>query len=65
MVGTRIDAVRKDRGLSIRALATKAQISTSALHRIVHNQQEPKASQLARLAEALSVTVGDLYVEAA
>ena len=61
MVGSRIDAVRKDRGLSIRALATKAQLSTSALHRIVHNQQEARASELARLAEALNVSVGDLY----
>ncbi len=59
--GDLVRSARIKHGLSLRALAAKAGMYTSTLHRIEKGKQEARADQLARLAEALDGTVGDFF----
>ncbi len=56
-----IRQLRRDRELSQEALANAAGIHPKHLSEIERGNKEPRATTLARIAEALRVPVGDLY----
>jgi len=59
----KLRAIRKQRGLSQRALAGKARMSQRFLCNIENGLADPSLSTLRRLAKALGVTVGALVDE--
>lgn len=59
--GERVRHWRLLRGLSYRALALKAELHTSTLHRIEHGDQVPRADELERIAAALSLSMPEFY----
>lgn len=59
-LGSRLRELRKDKNLSIRALAGFANIDKNQLLNIEHGKVNLRYLTLCDLAEALSVTVGDL-----
>lgn len=56
-----IRQLRRDRELSQEALANAAGIHPKHLSEIERGNKDPRATTVARLAEALGVSVGDLY----
>lgn len=60
-VGTRIRAMREQRGLSLRALAERCALSTNAISQIERGENSPTVSSLLRLAAALDVPVRDFF----
>ena len=58
----RLRELRKDRGLSIRALAKKARVSPGHLQQIETEQVSPSLTTLDKLAGALGVATTDLIV---
>lgn len=59
-VGERIRLARKDKGLSQKALAAKANLSTTAIQNYEYGKYKPKVEQVERIANALGVTAVDL-----
>jgi transcriptional regulator with XRE-family HTH domain len=57
----RLEGLRLDRGLTQRALAARAHISTNYYHDIAHAQANPTVIVLLSLADALDVPVSDLF----
>ncbi len=55
--------LRKAKGLTLRALAKKANVGYVSIHRIETGKQDPTLSMLIRLAKALNVTVAELIGE--
>ncbi|MFC1661539.1 helix-turn-helix domain-containing protein [Gemmatimonadota bacterium] len=60
-VGTRLVALRKERGLSLRALARKCGLSVNAISRIERRESSPTVSSLQQLATALDVTLTEFF----
>jgi len=58
----RLRELRKDRGLSIRALAKKARVSPGHLQQIETEQVSPSLTTLDKLAGALGIATTDLIV---
>ena len=58
--GERVRHWRLLRGLSYRALASKAELHTSTLHRIEHGQV-PRADEIERIAAALDLSMPEFY----
>jgi transcriptional regulator with XRE-family HTH domain len=56
----RLAALRRDRGLTQAALAQRAELNVSQLHRYEVGSSEPTLAALRRLAIALSVTTDEL-----
>ena len=56
-----IRQLRRDRELSQEALAAAAGMHPKHLSEIERGNKDPRASTVARLADALGVTVGELY----
>jgi transcriptional regulator with XRE-family HTH domain len=56
-----IRQLRRDRELSQEALAAAAGMHPKHLSEIERGNKDPRASTVARLAQALSVSVGELY----
>lgn len=56
-----IRQLRRDRELSQEALANLAGVHPKHLSEIERGNKDPRASTVARLAEALGVTIGELY----
>ena len=56
MIGPRIAALRRERGLSQADLAAKIQVSPSALGMYEQGRREPSADTMVALARALDVT---------
>jgi transcriptional regulator with XRE-family HTH domain len=56
-----IRQLRRDRELSQEALASAAGMHPKHLSEIERGNKDPRASTVARLADALGVTVGELY----
>lgn len=63
--GERVLYWRKIKGLSIRKLASKADLHRSSLHRIESGQQELHASELERVVAALDLTMAEFFGEEA
>jgi transcriptional regulator with XRE-family HTH domain len=60
-VGARIRELRKDRGLSLRALAELSGLSLNAVSRIERGESSPTVASLFSLATALQVHIADLF----
>lgn len=60
-VGRRIRAIRERRGLSLRSLAERSDLSVNAVSLIERGQSSPTVSTLHRLAGALGVRIVDLF----
>lgn len=58
-----VEVVRYQKGLSLRQLARRAQISKSYLQRIEAGEATPSLEIMLRLARALAVPLDDLYRE--
>ena len=56
MIGPRIAALRRERGLSQSELARRIQVSPSALGMYEQGRREPSADTMVALADALGVT---------
>jgi len=56
----RLRKIRMERGWSQQRLAHRAKISRVCLNKPETQKQDPRLSVVARLAEALKVSVGDL-----
>ena len=57
MIGPRIAALRRERGLSQSELARRIQVSPSALGMYEQGRREPSADTMVALADALGVTM--------
>jgi transcriptional regulator with XRE-family HTH domain len=57
----KIRRLRRERELSQEALAASAGMHPKHLSEIERGNKDPRATTVARLAEALGVTVGELY----
>ncbi len=55
-----IQKIRKDQGLSLRALAEKSGVSADTIFHIEHGNRKPKADTLEKLARALGVGIETL-----
>lgn len=62
-IGPRIRNARMTRGLRLREVATKAECSESLLSKIETNKVQPSLNTLHRIADALGITVGELFAE--
>jgi transcriptional regulator with XRE-family HTH domain len=60
-VGPRIRAIREQRGLSLRALAERCNLSTNAISLIERGENSPTVSSLHMLATALGVKITDFF----
>jgi transcriptional regulator with XRE-family HTH domain len=60
----RLTAIRKERGLSLRALKNRSGVALSALAKMEGGGGDPQLSTLKKLAKALRCTVGELIGEA-
>ena len=63
-VGSAIRLCRKRRGVSQTDVATRAECSVSYLSMLENNKRDPTLSMIRRIAEALHVPVGALFVMA-
>lgn len=61
MTSTGLRAIRKAKGLTLAQLGQFAQIDTGNLSRIERGVQMPTREVAARLANALSISLSDLY----
>jgi transcriptional regulator with XRE-family HTH domain len=61
VVGEELRAWRQRRGLTLRGLAAKAGVSYVTVSRIEQNHMSPTVAMLERLAEALQISVRDLF----
>jgi transcriptional regulator with XRE-family HTH domain len=61
-LGGRVRQLREDRGLSQEALADAAGFGRSYMSGVERGVRNPSAVQLVRLAKALHVAVGDLFL---
>lgn len=62
-VGERIRAIRKARGLSLRALAARAGLSVNAISLIERGENSPTVSSLHHLAGGLGTSITDFFRE--
>lgn len=60
----RLAAIRKERGLSLRALRDASGVAVSALAKMEGGTADPQLSTLKKLAKALRCTVAELIGEA-
>lgn len=60
-VGPRIRAIREQRGLSLRALAERCDLSVNAISLIERGENSPTVSSLHMLATALGVKITDFF----
>ena len=62
-MGNRLKELRKRRGLRLNAVAEMAGCSESMLSKIENNKGNPSLNLLHRIAEALGVSISNLFVE--
>lgn len=62
-VGSRLRAVRKTRGLSLRQLAERVGCTPSYLSMVENDKLDPSASRLKKIADALDSTIVELFSE--
>lgn len=63
-LGQRVATRRAELGLSLESVAEAVGVHHSTLSRLERGQQDLGASHLPRLAQALDVTIGDLFPSA-
>lgn len=57
-IGPRVHKLRRERGLSLQQLATRAGLSAAAIHKIEGNSMTPTITTLLKVATALNKSVG-------
>ena len=62
-MGERLRAVRRERGLSLRDLAKRLDVSPSLISQVETGRASPSVSTLYAMAQALSVSVDDLLFD--
>jgi transcriptional regulator with XRE-family HTH domain len=62
-VGSRIRALRQERGLSLRALAELCELSPNTISLVERGESSPSVSTLQRLATALGVPITSFFAE--
>ena len=62
-IGTRVMQIRTQKGLSQRQLSERSGIAGSYLSRIENRRLEPRPKTLRRIAQALGVSMGDIFQE--
>jgi transcriptional regulator with XRE-family HTH domain len=60
-LGRKVRELRESRGLSLKALAEKAQVSESFVSQVERGVANPSVASLRRLAQALDASVGALF----
>lgn len=63
-VGGRVQELRHDRGLSLRALAELSDLSPNTISLIERGETSPSVSTLQRLATALGVAINSFFIDA-
>lgn len=63
VVGRRIRAIRKQRGMTLEALARAVDRAPSQISALENGHREPRLGMLGRVAEALDVPVGELIID--
>jgi transcriptional regulator with XRE-family HTH domain len=63
-IGQRIRRIRREKGMQQKAVAKRAGIDPNSLSRIERDVRQPAAETVARLAQALGVAPGELFVDA-
>lgn len=63
MVGERIREIRKEKGISERELAEKAEVSQGYISQIEHNTTTPSMNVLLKIADALGVPIAGLMAQ--
>src|SRR5512146_600156 len=63
IVGPRLRALRKERNLSLRALAARSGLSVNTLSLIEHGRTSPGVHTLQQIADQLHCTVGVFFEE--
>jgi transcriptional regulator with XRE-family HTH domain len=53
--------IRESKGMSTRALAREASVSTETIYSIEHGKRQPSVTTLSKLARALGVEVKDFF----
>lgn len=61
MINEKLKKFRKERGLSLRALAEKSGISKSTLNDIETGKSNPSVETLAKIAKALDIKISDFF----
>jgi transcriptional regulator with XRE-family HTH domain len=61
MINEKLKKIRKERGLSLRALAEKSGISKSTLNDIENGKSNPTTETLAKIAKALDIKISDFF----
>lgn len=62
-LGRKVKELREARGLSLKALAERAEVSESFISQVERGVANPSVASLRRLAEALDASVGALFQE--
>jgi len=60
-LGSKLRSLRKDRGLSLVQLCSQAECSPSYLSMVENGKVDPSISRLKKIADALKVTIVDLF----
>ena len=63
-VGSRLAALRKNRGLSQRELADRAEMTSSAISAIEKGKVSPSISTLHKIVSGLSISLSDFFTHA-
>jgi transcriptional regulator with XRE-family HTH domain len=58
---TKLKELREAKGLSVRALAREAEVSTETVYSVEHGRRQPSVRTLGKIARALSVEVKDFF----
>ena len=64
-VGAHVRRLRKQRGLSLRSLASQTGFSPSFMSQVENGQVSPSISSMEKIAHALGVTLGEFFAAAA
>ncbi len=62
LLGKRIELIILEKGLKAREVAHDADMDTENLRKYMKGKQEMKVSTMLKIAKALNVSVGDLFI---
>jgi DNA-binding XRE family transcriptional regulator len=61
MIGQKLKQLREYKGMTTRALAREAAVSTETIYAIEHGKRQPSVTTLSKLAQALGAEVKDFF----
>ena len=64
-IGLRLKELRSARGMSVRTLAKKVELTSGFISQVENGRQMPSIATLVRLCAALDIDVGDMFAESA